>query len=144
MRRFSSIFAALVLCGLTSIACKQNVGERCEQPSDCASGYCGGSATISMMTSVMGRMCTAGPGSVVPVDAAPPPTDTAAATDGATGDTVADARADAATEAGAEVGGGDAGVDGSPDASTDTSADVAHDGSAADGGSDAGLEAGPG
>jgi hypothetical protein len=145
MRRFSFVLAALVLCGLTSIACKQGVGERCEQPSDCASGYCGNSATVTMMTTAAARMCTAGPGSGVPTfDAAPfdaTPSDTGAS------DTP---KGDAVAEAGGDATASDAAVEAAADGSTDTSVDAsdaaagsdASDASA-DGGAD-GLEAGPG
>jgi hypothetical protein len=40
MRRLPMILASSALCALLSIGCKQANGERCEQHSDCSSGFC--------------------------------------------------------------------------------------------------------
>jgi hypothetical protein len=61
---------ALALGSLALSACKQDIGERCEQGSDCSSGYCDFS-TASMMTSAMGRVCT-GPPTTTFIDAGLP------------------------------------------------------------------------
>jgi hypothetical protein len=53
MRRVPLILALSLACGLSSIACKQGLGERCEQDSDCESGDCRGAG----LTSAMGGIC---------------------------------------------------------------------------------------
>ena len=47
----------LVLLSTAAVGCKQDIGERCEQGSDCSSGYCNYS-TGSIMTNAQGRVCT--------------------------------------------------------------------------------------
>jgi hypothetical protein len=58
----------LALSSLALIGCKQDIGERCEQNGDCASGLCGNGAG---MTSAMGMMCQEAPTAAPLVDAAP-------------------------------------------------------------------------
>jgi hypothetical protein len=68
MRRAPLILALSFACGLSSLACKQDLNERCEQHSDCASGYCRGAGT----TSAMGGTCQTGPSTPdasTPIDA---------------------------------------------------------------------------
>lgn len=87
MRRASLILALSLACGLSSLACKQGLGQRCEQDSDCDSGYCAGGGT----TSAMGGTCKA---TKTAADAAVP-IDTRPATD-ATGTDLANDATDAA------------------------------------------------
>jgi hypothetical protein len=120
----SLALAVLALASLALVGCKQDIGQRCEQGSDCASGYCGGSPLG--MVSVMGRVCTppptAGPISDAGAADAPAPVDDAASDAGSDG--ASDGASDAAggevappeggadvLEAGAEAWGADGAVD---------------------------------
>ncbi|HEY2728910.1 MAG TPA: hypothetical protein VGK52_03155 [Polyangia bacterium] len=120
----SLALVVLALASLALVGCKQDIGQRCEQGSDCSSGYCGDSPLG--MVSVMGRVCT------------PPPT-AGPILDAGTGDAV-DAPTpaeDAASDAGSETG-----ADGASDGASDAAGGEA---SPHDGGSDvleAGAEAG--
>jgi hypothetical protein len=49
---------ALVFLSAAAVGCKQDIGERCELGSDCASGYCNYSTASIVMTSAQGRVCT--------------------------------------------------------------------------------------
>jgi hypothetical protein len=103
MRRASLILALSLACGLSSLGCKQGLGQRCEQNSDCESGVC----TYNGLTSAMGGTCRAtkgAPDSGTSVDALPP-TDakgsdaTSDATDAADAFSTPDAtKADATTD----------------------------------------------
>ena len=114
-------FASFVLAG-----CKQDVGERCEQGSDCSSGYCGGEQGGEV--SVQGRVCTNGPEGAMILDAATP-ADTA---------TAADARPDAAADGvdASEVG------DGAGEGHATDASDGAREAPASEGGNDAELDLG--
>jgi hypothetical protein len=101
--RPSLVLAAMSLTALALLGCKQDIGQRCEQGSDCSSGYCGNS-TLGMV-SVMGRVCT------------PPPTAGLFPDSGTAGDA-----ADASTEV------GDAASDSTSDGPSDDAADSASDG----------------
>jgi hypothetical protein len=92
----SPLLALSVVLGLAlaSVGCKQDLGERCEQPSDCASGYCGGNST-SGQTNAVGKMCSAGPNVLVPGDAGATPD--AVPADDASPDASDAAKADAAS-----------------------------------------------
>jgi hypothetical protein len=53
------LLPVFLLAGALAIAgCKQDIGERCEQNSDCASGICGEGGPPGM-TSAMGKRCVA-------------------------------------------------------------------------------------
>jgi hypothetical protein len=108
MSRFSFwprhvVLVTVSLASLLVVGCKQDIGERCEQDSDCHSGLCSQTGA-----SAQGGICedTLPTGSF---DAATP-------SDAASG--AADAR--------------DAGADTGPDARSDAAADVASDGHAAE------------
>ncbi|HVZ74328.1 MAG TPA: hypothetical protein VHJ20_18235 [Polyangia bacterium] len=137
---------AFAFASLAAVGCKQGNGERCEIPSDCASGICGDSTTGGV-TSGPGKICqaTLGTGSApqsdasVTNDASSSDASDASKTDAsdASSSDAGDAsKTDAsAPETGAEAG-GDAGTDASPevggDAGTDASVEV---------GGDAGIDA---
>jgi hypothetical protein len=106
--RPSVTLVGLALASLLVVGCKQDIGERCEQDSDCNSGLC----TLTG-ASAMGGICTTG---VVLIDAAAPP-DTAVATDARDG--AADA-ADARAEAGGETSPEDGGQESRPEAGAET------------------------
>jgi hypothetical protein len=108
------LFASPVL--LT--ACGQDVGERCEQNSDCSSGYC---STGTANVSATGGICLSGPTQpqVDPLPDAGTP-DASPVVD-AHADVTADA-ADASDAAGGDAPATDAGV--TPDASIDLAADA--------------------
>lgn len=106
MRRFPVLLASSILSAFLSVGCKQDLGERCEQNSDCSSGYCNGSGN---RTSAEGGKCTPGP--VVQLPDAATPFDAN--------------RPDLSTsEAGRDAS--DA-SDGAPDVSLDVSSDVSRD-----------------
>jgi len=132
MRRLSFVLATATLCALTSLGCKQDIGERCEQPSDCASGYCGGSSVPIGMTSAEGRTCSAGPTTAPPPDSAAPEED-AGGTDASANDATvapeAGSDATAAPEAGSDLkeAGGDAASNGPPEGGTEAGGDAAAD-----------------
>ncbi|HVR00976.1 MAG TPA: hypothetical protein VMT47_02490 [Polyangia bacterium] len=121
----SLALAVLALASLALVGCKQDIGQRCEQGSDCSSGYCGDSPLG--MVSVMGRVCT------------PPPTAGPISDAGAAADAT-----DAPTPA--EDAASDAGSDDASDAGSDDASDAAGgEASPHDGGADvleAGAEAG--
>jgi hypothetical protein len=126
---FAGRVACLVLslASLALVGCKQDVGGRCEQGSDCSTGYCGGS--VEGTVSAMGRVCTPPPVAAPVLDAAltpDAPGDVASSSDVAQG--------------GAEAGGFEAG-DGASDAH-ETGADTGA--SASDGATGLILEAGSG
>jgi len=100
----SLALVAVTLAALALVGCQQGIGQRCEQGSDCASGYCGDSPTGAV--SIMGKVCT------------PPPTAGA----------LPDAGADDAAAAEVSTAGGDAALDRAADAATDGPRDVASDG----------------
>jgi hypothetical protein len=57
--RLAAALPVLLLAGSLALAgCKQDIGERCEQNSDCASGVCGEGGPPGM-TSAMGKKCVA-------------------------------------------------------------------------------------
>jgi hypothetical protein len=56
--RLRSLAALLALGSLALAGCKQDVGERCEQNSDCASGICGPGGAQGM-ASAAGKLCVA-------------------------------------------------------------------------------------
>jgi hypothetical protein len=89
---------ALALLSLGLVACKQDVGQRCEQGSDCATGYCGES--VGGMVSAMGKTCTEPPTAAQPVDAA---TNDAATNDAATNDAGTNDDASDASDAARDV-----------------------------------------
>jgi hypothetical protein len=93
MRRTSLVLALSLACGLSSIACKQDIGERCERNSDCDSGYC---RSAPSLTAAVGGTCQTGPS--VP-DAATPVDRVDAANDGARDATDATDAADATVDA---------------------------------------------
>jgi hypothetical protein len=124
--RLRSLALLLSLGALALGGCQQDLGGRCEQGSDCSSGWCGGSQLG--MASAMGATCTPGPGTV-PFDAAP--TDTSS-----TNDAGAEA-GDAKSEAGAETG--DARSDGGAEAG-DAGAEAGDGATSGDGPSEAGPD----
>jgi hypothetical protein len=83
-------FLTLLLLSAAAVGCKQDIGERCEQGSDCSSGYCDYS-TGSMMTNAQGRVCT---GALPPLVSMP---EDAATDDQDANMTPADASGDVAT-----------------------------------------------
>jgi hypothetical protein len=125
---------ALALGSLAVVGCKQDLGERCEQGSDCASGFCAGS-TASMMTMAMGRVCT-GPPTATPVvdsgsqeDAAVDAADAGGdAADGAALETGFEVSAPDAHEAGASEGGTDGSGAETDHGAVDGATDLAQDG----------------
>ena len=121
------MLATLSLASLLVVGCKQDVGERCEQNSDCASGLC---TDMSQGASAPG-ICEA----TLP---------TGTTSDAATSFPDAGADADGHVEAGAEVS-GDAALESHVEAGgSDTSEAGAEVGSeaGAEAGSEAGAEAG--
>jgi hypothetical protein len=122
MLRSRSLAAVALGSLLTLVGCKQDLGDRCEKSSDCASGYCGGDNSDTAMLGVS-KVCTAGRVTSTP-DAGPPPAtpdaaqeraDAADATDAATaeaGDVASDSHAEAG-EAGGDTG-TEAGTDAAP------------------------------
>jgi len=125
MRLPRASILAFVLSAAALAGCKQDIGERCEQGSDCSSGYCD-YTTVGQMTSAAGRVCTgssAPPGEVS--DAAPAP----------------DAEGDVATSDGAGDAAETGDASGTPDAQADTAASDVHGDTGA---ADATLEAGAG
>jgi hypothetical protein len=149
MTRFHSLSLALVsLMALCTAGCKQDNGERCEQPSDCSSGICGYDTTGGM-TSAMGKMCQAtisAPGSTTPTDASAmsdaPSSDATNAADVGDGGSHADA-SDAATLTDAsDAGTSDAPETRSTDASDGAAAETGGDASGSDGAVDAAAGAG--
>jgi hypothetical protein len=64
--RLRSLAALLALGSLALSGCKQDIGGRCEQASDCASGVCG-SVGSADMASAAGKVCVSG--AAAPVDA---------------------------------------------------------------------------
>jgi hypothetical protein len=145
--RLASFFALVVLVGLGAAGCKQDNGERCEQGSDCASGYCGSSSTSIGMTSAKGMICTpdskqVGSPPMTSVDAstttdasdAGPGSDAA---DVGSASDASDAKADAS-----DAGAGDASEAGSIATADGSVAETGGDASGSDGavdGSDAGT-----
>jgi hypothetical protein len=121
-----AVFAlgSLLLCA--GSGCKQDIGERCEKSSDCASGFCGGDNSDVGMASAVGKTCTpgrvtvsfdAGTTQTMP-DAAADRPDGADAPAGETGDVASESHAEAG-----EAGAGEGGTDGSPvEAGAETSA----------------------
>lgn len=114
------------------MGCKQDLGERCEQGSDCSSGYC--DHNVGGMVSAMGKVCTG------PTDDTPMPD--AASTADAQGNpsdvATSDAAGEAAVSGDAPDGQGDTGTsDGHGDTATS-------DGHGDTGASDATPEAGSG
>jgi hypothetical protein len=111
MLRSSSLAAVALGSLLTLVGCKQDLGERCEQASDCASGFCSGTDVTRP------GVCTNGVSTQTPIDASTPvdtgtgdaPAERADAADAAdasraeTGDVAAESHAET-SEAGAEVG----------------------------------------
>ena len=146
----SRSLAAFALGSLLLFAgCKQDIGERCEQPSDCASGWCAGDNMPIGMAGVVGKTCT--PGRVtVTQDAGTSDTgtgDTRTTGDGAADRTeAADAHAsetgDAASETHAETGeaGPDTPAQGATDASDGAPTEAGGETSASDGAVDLGAE----
>lgn len=141
----SRSLAALALGSLLLLAtsgCKQGIGQRCEQASDCASGFCSGTDVTRP------GMCTNGTSTPMPVVDASSPSDTgvsdgtaergdvADALAAETGDVGSDSHPEAG-EAGADTG-TEAGTDGVPtEAGPETSAadgatDVVGDGAGAE------------
>jgi hypothetical protein len=55
---FRSPLLAFVLLSAAFVGCKQDIGERCEQGSDCSSGYCNYSTISVTLTNAQGRVCT--------------------------------------------------------------------------------------
>jgi hypothetical protein len=130
--RFAILF--VVVLGLGAAGCRQDNGERCEQGSDCASGYCGGIPGALGTTSAKGSVCTPDSntgGSTNPSDAS---------TTSDVGATLDASDASEAGDAGAFADAGDAKPDASDAAAVDGSdagaADAA-DGAAAETGGDA-------
>jgi len=133
----SLALAVLALASLALVGCKQDIGQRCEQGSDCSSGYCGDSPLG--MVSVMGRVCTPPP-TAGPVSDASTVGDAADAP-AAAGDAASDGASDGASDAGSD-GASDAGSDGASDGASDAGSDAAGgEASPHDGGSDV-IEAG--
>jgi len=130
----SRLLAAFALGSLLLFAgCKQDVGERCESASDCASGFCGGDNSVVGTASAIGKTCT--PGRVTTTQDA----GNGAAGAGTPGDAAAD-RADGADAPGVETGdvasethaeAGEAGTDTPAQGGTD-----AHDGAPAEAGAE--------
>jgi hypothetical protein len=134
MRARLRLIAVLVSFGSLALAgCKQDIGGRCEQNSDCASGVCGDGQ--GGVTSAMGRQCVAAIAAppIVSPDAsaeAPEGGDAAEVGDGGDGGEAGDVAADLASgetaeagppdgaEAGAEAGGAEVEPDGGADAET--------------------------
>jgi phage-related tail fiber protein len=116
-RSFSGI-AAVGVAALWLSACGQDLGERCEQNSDCKSGSC---SVMSGPTSAMGGVCEDG-------------TQTGSSSDASTSDAAVDAPADTRDATDADAAAPDA-LDGATDgtldasdASSDVSTDVSSDG----------------
>jgi hypothetical protein len=141
MTRSRSLAVFVLGSLLMFVGCKQDVGERCERSSDCASGYCGGDNSDVGIVSAAGKTCTPGRVIVTP-DAGTPPPDTgtgqtgdAAAERSDSGDALAAETGDVAPEAHAEVG--EAGADTGAEAGTDGAhIEVGAETSAADGATD--------
>jgi hypothetical protein len=120
-----------VALGALSLAgCKQDVGDRCEQNSDCSSGICGDGQP---MTSATGKRCQATlPAPPTEMDATVVDASDAAADASDAAADASDAAADAsdavsssdATEAGAEVGDAHPPGDVSSEAPSDVSSDA--------------------
>lgn len=97
------LLASSLVCAFLSLGCKQDVGGRCEQPSDCASGYCSGQSVGANVDPNTPHTCTPGPATPT-LDAAPMPTPDAAATGDAAAEAAAETGGDAAGDAASEVG----------------------------------------
>jgi hypothetical protein len=123
-RLHAHLVAALFSVGALALAgCKQGVGERCEQGSDCSSGICGSPGFA--MTSPAGKLCVAS-GTVFtpPIDSG---NGTTNASDAAPASDALDAPASDALDAPAsEASGAGADVAPSGDGPTDT-AEAGHD-----------------
>ncbi|HEX4406155.1 MAG TPA: hypothetical protein VH560_15060 [Polyangia bacterium] len=111
--------ASLLVFG---VGCKQDVGERCEQNTDCSSGFCNGMGAASP------GICTNGEGTTTPVIDAGNPTPDAATMKDAPSDFGADAKsgdaaADSASDA-ARVDGSDGSADGAVEVHVEAGGDV--------------------
>jgi hypothetical protein len=112
MKRPLIVVGGLALGALFVLGCKQDIGERCEQNSDCSSGLC----TVMGATSAMGGVCTTGVTSEPVSDAATTTTTDAAADATSDGATDAAETGDVSSEHGGDaVTGSDAGGDGATD-----------------------------
>jgi len=114
--RSFALLASLGALVLAFAGCKQDLGERCEQGDDCASGYCGG--VTSGAVSAEGMKCTPGPTAIV-IDAG---------TAGAGGDQ------------GGAGGSGGQGGQGQTDAAVDGSDGAVHEGGSEAGASEVGSD----
>jgi hypothetical protein len=107
--RSHSLAVLLAVGSLALVGCKQGIGDRCEQNTDCASGICGDGAD---MASAQGKKCATVVGGGTAGTSGG-----AAGSGGASGGTYGtDAAADA-SEAGAETGGQEASSSDASDAS---------------------------
>ncbi len=123
------LLAALISFGALALGgCKQDVGGRCEQNSDCASGICGDGQGGA--TSAMGRQCVAtlGGPSVTPDASSTNPIDAAAdvgadAVDAASSDAAGEVSSPDASEPGDAAGAEASPADGATDAESETESD---------------------
>jgi hypothetical protein len=127
LRPMAAMVALLAVASLALVGCKQGLGDRCEQNTDCSSGICGDGAD---MASAAGKQCVAVVGGVATGTAGS--SGGAAGSGGAGGGTVyGDAAADTSevhAEVGAETGGQETSSSDASDAS-----DVASDATEAGG-----------
>jgi hypothetical protein len=127
--RLAAALPVLLLAGALAIAgCKQDIGERCEQNSDCASGVCGEGGPPGM-TSAMGKKCVA---SLTPpppqVDAMQNQSDAGEGVDVASSDASEASSSDAREATSSDLSGAGAET-GGPETSSSDGASEAHEAS---------------